>query len=153
MTRAAAVLVGALTGLVFPRPVLAQQSGRQPPVLTVFAINDGFDEVSSNAPTLLLSHTVVGVHPSEYRVSRRADFAQAQWLPYEGRPTLRDWFDAAGDSCDRLGRTHTVTLFFQVRAVIGEDVRIVNGQRQLLPVRVESNVLRDTICARVGPDQ
>jgi hypothetical protein len=45
-------------------------------------------------------------------------------------------------------RSHRVTLYFQVRANVGEEVRIIDGQRQLVPARVESNVLRATVCAR-----
>jgi len=41
-----------------------------------------------------------------------------------------------------------VTLYLQVRATVGEELRVVDGQRQLRPARVESNVLKASICAR-----
>jgi hypothetical protein len=134
------------------RSVSAQAPARQPPVLTAFTINGGATSVQSSEPILALNHVVVGVAPTEYRVSRRANFGDAQWLPYVAVPTMRDWFASEGESCDPAGPSHTITLFMQVRAVVGEEFRVVAGQRQLLPVLVESNVLRDVICARVASD-
>lgn len=125
-------------------------SSQQPPVLTAFTINVGADTVSSAVPTVALTHTVVGATPSEYRVSHRADFAGGSWLPYASPLILRDWYDGAGEPCLPAGPSHRVTLYLQVRATVGEEVRIVDGQRQLVPARVESNVLRATICARAG---
>ena len=124
----------------------------KPPVLTAFSINANTDTVSATAPVVALVHTAVGTPPAEYRVSHRADFAGAAWTPYETTPTVRDWYDASGNACS-LGPSLTgrrITFYFQVRAALGEEVRIVNGQRQLQPARAESNVLRATICA-VGP--
>jgi hypothetical protein len=144
-----AVFLIQVAGALWCRSLPAQQPARQPPVLTTFAINGGADGVSSLEPVVSLDHTVVGLTPSEYRVSHRADFADARWLPYVPRPTLSQWFDAESKSCDPATASHSITLFLQVRAVIGEEMRVVAGQRQLLPVRVESNVLRDVICARV----
>lgn len=135
--------------------VLAQAQRRdeiadKPPVLTSFAINaTGADTVSAAAAAVTLTHTVVGARPAEYRVSRRADFAAAVWRPYEASLAIRDWYDAAGEPCaSTSGLTgRRITLYLQVRAALGEEVRIVNDQRQLQPARVESNVLRATICA------
>jgi hypothetical protein len=121
----------------------------KPPVLTSFSINTGVDTVSATARYVALVHASVGTPPAEYRVSRRADFAGAPWMPYEARLILRDWYDASGDACT-VGTSlsgRRVTLYFQVRAALGEEVRIVNGQRQLQPARAESNVLRASICA------
>lgn len=122
----------------------------KPPVLTAFTINAGnTDSVSASAPFITLVHSAVGTPPAEYRVSRRADFAGAGWMPYETTLILRDWYDAAGDACTPAAGLggHRVTLYLQVRAALGEEVRIVNGQRQLQPARAESNVLRASICA------
>jgi hypothetical protein len=127
----------------------AQRAPEQPPVITAFAINSGSDTVLASAGTVSLTHTVVGARPTEYRVSHRADFAGSSWLTYTPSLVIRDWYDAAGATCDRGQPSHRVTLFLQVRATVGEEVRIVDGQRQLVPARVESNVLRATICARV----
>jgi len=132
------------------RALRAQTGAPQPPVLTAFSINGGADTVSSSAPTVTLVHIVVGATPTEYRVSRRSDFAGAPWLAYAPAPAVRDWYDQTGEACG-LGRgSHRVTLYLQVRANVGEEVRIIDGQRQLVPARVESNVLRATICARAG---
>jgi hypothetical protein len=121
----------------------------KPPVLTAFSINANTDTVSAAAPAVALVHTAVGTPPAEYRVSHRADFAGASWTPYETTPAVRDWYEATGEACSAgpslSGRR--VTFYFQVRAALGEEVRIVNGQRQLQPARAESNVLRATICA------
>ena len=153
MARAPSLLAAIIfqaTGGLLGRSSEAQPA-RQPPVLTAFGINGGADWVPSQEPALTLDHTVVGVAPSEYRVSHRADFADARWLPYVPRPTFTQWFVADGKSCDGASPSREITLFLQVRAVIGEEMRVIAGQRQLLPVRVESNVLRDVICARVHP--
>ena len=120
----------------------------QPPVLTAFSINNGVDTVSMNASGVALVHTVVGTRPSDYRVSRRADFLGARWEPYADIPILQNWYDPSGETCDATRPSHRVTLYFQVRATLGEEVRIVDGQRQLQPARVESNVLKASICAR-----
>jgi hypothetical protein len=141
----AAVLVALLTG--DPARAPAQRVG-QPPVLTAFSINAGSDTVSAAAVAVALVHTTVGARPSDYRVSHRADFLGAQWQVYTETPVLRDWYEATGDSCDANRPSHRVTLYFQVRATLGEEVQIVDGQRQLRPARVESNVLKASICAR-----
>jgi hypothetical protein len=147
-------LIGAMALLVVAgwtpsRVVSAQTSAPQPPVLTSFSINSGADTVSAIAPTVMLVHTVVGTPPSEYRVSRRADFVGAPWVSYVPTPAIRDWYDAAGEACGPRHDSHRVTLYLQVRANLGEEMRIVDGQRQLVPARVESNVLRASICARL----
>ncbi len=143
--RAAAVV--ALVGGA-PALALAQRSGGQPPVLTAFSINGGSDTVAASSTAIALVHTTVGARPSEYRVSHRADFLGARWEPYADTPMLRDWYEASGDPCDAARPSHRVTLYLQVRATLGEEVRIVDGQRQLQPARVESNVLKASICAR-----
>ena len=146
--RAAVALALHFAGRSPPQaPAQTPRSG-QPPVLTAFSINGGGDTVSVNAVGIALVHTVVGARPSDYRVSRRADFLGAHWEPYAETPILRDWLDANGETCDTTRPSHRVTLYFQVRATLGEEVRIVDGQRQLQPARVESNVLKASICAR-----
>ena len=70
-------------------------------------------------------------------------------MPYDPTLLLRDWYDPTGDACTTASGLsgRRVTLYLQVRAALGEEVRIVNGQRQLQPARAESNVLRASICA------
>jgi hypothetical protein len=144
---------GGASLLVSPCDLGGQRAGPdmrvagQPPVLTTFAINGGVDTVSSAEAVVTLDHALVGARPSEYRVSHRADFSGAAWIPYLAAPSLRDWYDASGAACDAKRPSHRVTFYLQVRASVGEEVRIVDGQRQLVPARVESNVLRATICA------
>ena len=116
-------------------------------MLTQFVINRGADTISASEPSVALTHTVVGTRPSEYRISHRADFAGARWQPYATALSARDWYDDTGPACDPSRASHRVTLYLQVRATLGEEVRVVDGQRQLVPARVESNVLRATVCA------
>lgn len=141
-----------IAGLLSSLPAFASGQGvrQQPPVLTAFSINAGADSVSSSDPSVTLTHTVVGERPSEYRVSHRADFAGAQWMPYITPLSIRNWYDRSAVACTMSPASHgsrRVTLFLQVRAKVGEALRIADGQRQLVPSNVESNVLRATICA------
>jgi len=141
-----------LCGGAFSAHAQRAEAPDTPPVLTAFSINANADTVSASAAVVMLVHTAVGTPPAEYRVSHHADFVGATWTPYEANPIVRDWYDAAGDACT-VGPSLTgrrVTFYLQVRAALGEEVRIVNGQRQLRPARAESNVLRATICA-LGP--
>jgi hypothetical protein len=133
--------------LLLPARAPAQAGATQPPVVTSFSINGGADSVSASAPVVTLGYAVVGTQPSEYRVAHRADFEGVRWLPYTSTLQLRDWYDRTGDACDTSRSSHRVTLYFQVRSTIGEELRIVDGQRRLMPAHVESNVVRATICA------
>lgn len=145
----ASVVAGSLI-LERPRVAHGQRAREQPPVLTAFSINGGVDTVLATDPSVAIVHTVVGARPSEYRVSRRADFTGARWEPYAAPLTVRGWYDPAGPACSSNRPSHRVTLYFQVRATLGEEVRVVDGQRQIVPARVESNVLRATVCARAA---
>jgi hypothetical protein len=141
-----------IAGLLSSFPALASSQGakQQPPVLTAFSINAGADSVLTNDVSVTLTHIVVGARPSEFRVSHRADFAGAPWMPYTTPLSVRDWYDGSGATCTTSQASHRVTLYLQVRANVGEEVRIVEGQRQLVPANVESNVLRASICAHAG---
>src|SRR5689334_4976209 len=105
----------------------------QPPVLIRFVINRGADTASASSAQVELSHSVVGERPTHYRVSPRADFSGASWLPYVDMLTVKEWNHATGPSCDASHRSHLVTLFLQVRVVTGADVRVIDGQRALVP--------------------
>jgi hypothetical protein len=140
------VLVGGPIAIAVP-DALAQTAIAQPPVLTAFSINGGATFVAAADTTISLTHTVVGAPPKEYRASRRADFAGAPWLHYVARPTIRDWYDAAGEPCDPKRPSHRVVYYLQVRTSLGEELKVADGQRRLVPARVESNVLRASICA------
>lgn len=119
------------------------------PVLTSFTINKGADTVGASELTVLLAHIARGTRPTEYRVSHRADFAGASWLPYVDAPNMRDWFPASGSACDSSRASRLVTLFFQVRVTGGAEVRVAAGQRRVVSTAIESNVLRDDICAHL----
>jgi hypothetical protein len=134
-----------------PTELAAQRATEQPPVLTSFTIDGGSAVVSATDTIISLTHTVVGARPAEYRVSRRADFTGARWQPYTTTPSVRDWYDANGESCDAARPSHRVVYYLQVRATLGEEVKIADGQRRIVPARVESNVLRATVCAYVPP--
>ena len=138
----------ALVSLVALRLIpAAHQTAPQPPVLTHFAINRGADATADSAAFIELTHTAVGERPTHYRVSHRADFSGAAWIAYADVPTLKDWNETGGPPCDSSHRSHVITLFLQVRVVTGTEVRIVGGQRVLVPIAIESNVMRDSICA------
>ncbi len=126
-------------------PAVPQRVGRQPPVITAFALDDGA-AIALGQELVVLTHTVVGATPSAYRVSARADFVRAVWHSYLARPTLAGWESLTIRGCEIEGTKEKLVLFFQVRASLGDEVRIVNGQRTLVPVMVESNVLSDSIC-------
>ena len=77
----AVVRLFVVTALVSFTSAIASGQGvkQQPPVLTAFSINAGVDSVSSANDAVVLTHTVVGTQPTEFRVSHRADFAGARW--------------------------------------------------------------------------
>jgi hypothetical protein len=135
-------------------PVRAQASAAappQPPVLTAFSINGGADTVSAAAPTVTLVHTVVGTAPTGVPLSAVARTLSGRpGFPMRRHRPFGDWYDATGEPCGPQRESHRVTLYLQVRATVGEEMRIIDGQRQLVPARVESNVLRATICARLA---
>lgn len=145
--RFAALLALVLAGC--PGTAAGQSAPNRPPVLVSFSLN-GEAGSARAGDKLALVHTAVGPRPREYRVSTRADFVGAPWLAYEIRPL----WDASGQpthpGCEGGGPEPAATLqvYFQVRVVLGEEIRIVNGQRTLVPLTLDSNVLTDSICLR-----
>lgn len=131
-------------GFVLLARVSAAQHAPQPPVLIAFAINDSATVADPRQP-VQLSHRSVGAHPTHYRVSERADFSGAPWLSYEVQP---HWQRApiSGSPCPGRPTGLLLRLFFQVRVVLGQEVRVVDGQRTLVPTVADSNVLTDDIC-------
>lgn len=119
----------------------------RPPVITAFHINGGADRVRAETPSLTLNHDRIGLAPSEYRVSHRADFGGASWMPYDSLPALSRWFRADAPRCNGEPGTWSIILYLQVRAVAGSEFKVVGGQRTAVPRMVESNVARDSICA------
>lgn len=124
--------------------VSAAQHVAQPPVLIGFAISDSAVTAAPGQP-LQLSHRSVGARPTHYRVSQRANFSGAPWLSYEPQPL---WHGApsAGSPCPGHQAGTLLRLYLQVRVVLGQEVRIVDGQRTLVPTAADSNVLTDDIC-------
>src|SRR6266704_2713852 len=99
-----------IAGLLTPAIASGQGVRQQPPVITAFTINAGADSVSAADAAVSLTHTVVGARPSEYRVSHRADFAGARWIPYTAALVIRDWYDPSGEACHGTRAAHRVTL-------------------------------------------
>ena len=123
---------------------LGAQATAQPPVLLAFSLGDSAGRTPLGQ-ALALHHRVVGTPPSHYRVSPRADFAGAPWLPYASQ--LRWDAKPLGHlPCAERTSGSLVRVHLQVRAILGQDVRVVDGQRSLVPVTVESNVLVDSTC-------
>lgn len=139
-------LLVALAGLGAAAPPIASQDRpRHPPVILAFAISDSLATVAAGAPVPLV-HRVVGTRPTHYRVSQRTDFAGAAWLPYREQPVWQAARSGPGASCPGRPGGVVVRLYFQVRTVLGHEVRIVDGHRVLTPMTAESNVQTDTVC-------
>jgi hypothetical protein len=81
---------------------------------------------------ITLNHTVSG-SPTEYRVSRFSDFRDANWIPYNPKPTItiqRSVFPTVVN-----GGTQ-ITLYFQVRAKnpkAGQPISIIDGKTTVQP--------------------
>ena len=90
--------------------------------------------------TIQLVNVVSGT-PSDYRVSRFADFRDASWIPYGTTPSTviqRTWFPPLVS-----GRTQ-LTLYFQVRAKnpkAGQPISSIGGQTTVQPTHFLSEVL------------
>lgn len=134
-------LAGCLVALAWS----AGQAARQPPVLIRFEIGDGSGPVRAGVD-LPLVHRVAGGRPSHYRVSRRADFEGAQWASYREQPTWRFVPTGAEPACGAAGGGSAIRLYFQVRTVLGEEVKIQDGRRVLIPLTAVSNVLSAAAC-------
>lgn len=96
-------------------------------------IDSLFFNSAATSFNIALVHSATGT-PTEYRVSRFADFRDANWIPYNSRPTLvvpRTWFSpAAADG------SQSVTLHFQLRVknpMGGRPVAVVNGVATFQP--------------------
>jgi hypothetical protein len=89
---------------------------------------------------IALNNTVSGT-PTEYRVSRFADFRDASWLPYSSKPSLvvpRTWFPTATSGSAQI------TLYLQVRAknpLAGRPSSLINGKLTVQPDFFFSEVL------------
>lgn len=89
---------------------------------------------------IALNNTVSGT-PTEYRVSRFADFRDASWLPYSSKPSLvvpRTWFPTATSGSAQI------TLYLQVRAknpMAGRPGSLIDGKLTVQPDFFFSEVL------------
>gem|GEM_PF-1996124 len=152
--RSAVILLAALPRVVGSQPPVAAPFATQPSVLISLAINDTATAVSRAARVLALNHVVAGARPVEYRISARADMANALWMPYMTPLHLGAWQSLIGrgtTTCDGNPSGRRLQLFLQVRTALGGTVHIVNGQRVLVPQKIESNIVSDAIC--VLPDR
>jgi hypothetical protein len=82
---------------------------------------------------ITLKNTVTGT-PTEYRVSRFADFRDANWAPYSAQPTLavpRSWFPPPATD-----GTSQINLYLQVRAknpLAGRPMSLIDGKTTVQP--------------------
>jgi hypothetical protein len=136
------------------QPPVTGSFGTQPPVLTSLAINDMATTVSRAAQRLDLRHVVAGARPSEYRISARADMANALWMPYVTPLQLGSWQSLIGRGvsvCDGRRSGYRLQLYLQVRTQLGGTVHIVKSQRVIVPQQIESNIVSDAICVVDDP--
>jgi hypothetical protein len=97
----------------------------------------------SDHVTTALVNTVSGT-PTEYRVSRFADFRDASWIAYAARPSLAvplTWFSPVTGGSQ-------VTLYFQVRAknpLAGRPISSINGTTTVQPDFFFSTILSHRI--------
>jgi hypothetical protein len=76
-----------------------------------------------------LRHTVAGLTPSHYRVSRFSDFRDAQWITYSPNPVVtinRTWWTMDPNDNTRF----TASMYFQLRArnpKAGQPVALSGG--------------------------
>lgn len=136
-------LIALCGGLAFgPTP---SQDPRQLPVVVQFAAGEPFGVAPEGSEVPLL-HRVAGARPTHFRVSRRTDFGGASWRPYHERPTWQATRAGVEAPCRDRAEGSLVRLHFQVRTVLGEQVRVVDGRRVLTPLTLESNVLSAAVC-------
>ena len=108
---AAAVAPVALQAQTLSQPTLVRSSA--PTLQTFTPIDSLFVNSSATSFNIALVHTMTGT-ATEYRVSRFADFRDANWIPYASRPSVvvpHAWFVNVGTN----GEQET-TLHFQLRA-------------------------------------
>ena len=129
---------------------------QQPPVIAGLFINDSTSTISDRAETLELRVVIAGTAPTEYRVSGRADMANALWSGYVTPLKLRGWQSLVSrESCDDpkhygAPRGRKLHLYLQARVALGGNVQVVNGQRVVVPQNIESNIVSDSICVLSG---
>ncbi len=90
---------------------------------------------SATSYTVALVHALSGPVPSEYRVSRFADFRDAAWKPYESRPTIVLASSSFGSADMRTG-VRALMLHLQVRARnprAGQPIAVVGGRASVQP--------------------
>lgn len=91
--------------------------------------------------TVTLNNTISGA-ATEYRVSRFADFRDANWRPYNAHPTLAipgSWFESTATP-----GASQVLLHFQVRnknPLAGRPISFIDGKTQVQPDFFFSDVL------------
>lgn len=138
--------------LIDAQETTAPHPRKQPPVLTLLQLNANAATVQRGGAPILLEHGIAGTLPTEYRVSARADMAGARWERYAIPLRLRDWHALVSHApCDGARPGERLLLFLQVRAEMGGEVRIVNGQRGLTPKKIDSNIVSDAICVVTEP--
>ena len=101
-----------------------------------------FANAAADAATFTIKlNNVVSGCATEYRVSRFADFRDANWLAYSAAPSTviqRTWFTTPTN-----GGTE-ITLYFQVRQKnpkAGQPISLIDGKTQVQPDFFFSSVL------------
>jgi len=99
---------------------------------TFSPVDSVFPNPTQTSFVIALNHTVSG-SPTEYRVSRFSDFRDANWIPYNPKPTItiqRSVFPTVAN-----GGTQ-ITLYLQVRAKnpkAGQPISIIDGKTTVQP--------------------
>jgi hypothetical protein len=108
-------------------------------IIASFHLYNGATGVAGQAVTL--NHRLAGnLEPSQFRVSKFADFRDATWQAYSG--SVPRWTSPSFDgSCSGTGAAR-LTAYFQVRAT--------TTARQQSTTFVMSNIARDTACVLIG---
>jgi hypothetical protein len=130
----------AATGFAAPtRSVRAQKLNNTVAVTGAVAlktftpVDSFFVNPTASQFVITLKNTVTG-SPTEYRVSRFADFRDANWVAYSAQPTLvvpRSWFPPSATD-----GTSQINLYLQVRAknpLGGRPASFVDGKTTVQP--------------------
>lgn len=145
-----------LVSVLLTAHAATQPARQQPPVIAGLFINDTARTVSDRADVLELRIVIAGTIPTEFRVSGRADMANALWSVYVTPLKLRGWQSLVSrESCDDKNhsgapRGRKLLLYLQARAALGGIVQVVDGQRVVVPQNIESNIVSDSICVLSG---
>ena len=113
-------------------PTISLTSGVQ--LKTFTPIDSLFLNPTATTFTIALVHTVTGT-PTEYRVSRFSDFRDANWLPYNPRPSMT-LANTVFTATPGNSSSSQVFVYLQVRArnpKAGQPISLIGGKTQVQP--------------------